>query len=297
VSDKPDIAIIGPGRVGTALGVAAARAGYRVAGVAGRNAARARAAAKRIGPDVASGPAERIARTAGLVLLTVSDDAIAGLCRQLAGAAALRCGAVVAHCSGALSSEVLWSARQLTQSAVGSMHPLQTIPDTEGGAERLVGTYFFCEGDDAAMEVLTGLAEAVGGIPVRIDSRAKPLYHAAAVMACNYLTALLDAAFAAAEQAGIDPELARKAFAPLIRSTVENVLTAGPAEALTGPIARGDAKLVGGQAGEVSAADERLGQIYRALGVWTVGLATRKGSIDAGQARALREALGAKGAV
>ena len=292
VSERPDIAIVGPRRVGTALGVAAARAGYRVVGVAGRDEGRARAAAERIGPNVAYGPAERIARGAALVLLTVSDDAIAGVCRQLAAAAVPAPGAVIAHCSGALGSEVLASARQLAGAAIGSMHPLQTFPDPEAGAERLAGAYFFCEGDDRAVAVLTALAEAVGGTAVRIDSQTKLLYHAAAVMACNCLTALLDAAFHTAHQAGIDPAMARVAFGPLIRATVDNVLAAGPAEALTGPIVRGDAALVGREAGELSAADGRLGEIYRALGAWTVDLAVRKGSIDADQARALLAALG-----
>ncbi|MHC4718024.1 MAG: Rossmann-like and DUF2520 domain-containing protein, partial [Planctomycetota bacterium] len=210
MTEKPDIAIIGPGRVGTALAVAAARAGYRVVGAAGRDAGRVKDAASRIGPDVAVGSPEEIAPRAPVVLLTVPDDAIEGLCRQLAEARAFAPGAVVAHCSGALSSEVLSPARDLCGAAIGSIHPLQTFPDAETGVERVGGTYFFCEGDDRAVAVLAALAEAVGGTPVRIAPEAKLLYHAAAVMACNCLAALLDASFRTAWEAGIDPALARR---------------------------------------------------------------------------------------
>ena len=291
MNDRLSIAIIGPGKVGAAIGVAASRAGYPVVGVAGRDEAKAKRVAARIGPGVAVGSAKEIAARGQLVLLTVPDDVIEGLCRQLAEAGAFAAGSVVAHCSGALSSEVLSPARDLCGSAVGSMHPLQTFPEAETAAERIPGTHFFCEGDDRAMEALTALAEAIGGTPVRIDSQSKLLYHAAAVMACNCLTALLDASFQTARQAGIDPGLAREALTPLIRATLENVLATGPAAALTGPVARGDAELVGKQAGEVSAADDRLGEIYRALGVWTVDLALRKGSIDAAQAKVLLATL------
>ena len=76
-----------------------------------------------------------------------------------------------------------------------------------------------------------------------------------------------------------------------MRATVDNVFSAGPAKALTGPIARGDAALVAAQLRDVAAADPRLGQLYRVLGLWTVELAVRKGTIAADDAARLREAL------
>ena len=291
MSDKPDIAIIGPGRVGTTLGILAARAGYRVAGVAGRTAEKTSAAAAKIGPDVSVGPAAKVAAAGKLVLLTVGDDAIEGVCRELAEAAAFGKGAIVAHCSGAISSEVLAPARKCG-AAVGSMHPLQTFPNVEAGVAKFPGTFCFCEGDDEAAAALEAFAECLGGKPVRMSSAGKLLYHASAVMACNYMTGLLDAALATAEHAEIPRDQARDALEPLVRATLDNIFSHGTAEALTGPIARGDDRLVARQLADLDAADGKLGDIYRALGQWTIDLALRKAAIDEAKAECLRNALG-----
>jgi len=107
-------------------------------------------------------------------------------------------------------------------------------------------------------------------------------------MACNYLTALLDAALATAERAEIPRDQARAALTPLVRATLENIFSLGTAKALTGPIARGDDSLVARQYRDVAAADPALGEIYRALGAWTVGVALRKGTIGEPEAARLR---------
>ena len=293
VQERPDIAIIGPGKVGRAIGILAGRAGWRVVSVGGRDPARAeRAAAEIPAPAKTCSPIEAAA-TGALVLLTVPDEVIEPLCRELAVAGGFKQGAVVGHCSGALDSEVLAPARERCGCAVGSMHPLQTFPTAAAAVERFPGTHCFCEGDERAAEVLEALAAAMGGLPVRIASAAKPLYHAAAVMACNYLVAMLDAAGAAGEAAGIDPATFRAAMAPIARATVENVLAMGSAAALTGPIARGDAETVRRHLAAMTG-EPRLARLYRAAGEWTVALAQRKGTIDAEAAGALRRVLGAR---
>ena len=287
MSERPAVVIIGPGVVGQTLGILAARAGYEVAAVGAREQAKARAAAERIGPGVFAGGMEDAAARGELILLTVSDDAIEPVCRRLAEVGAVPVGSVVAHCSGAQGSGILAAARD-RGAAVGSMHPLQTFPDVEAALEKAGGTFFFCEGDEPAVERLTALAEAVGGLPKVLSPSGKLLYHASAVMACNYLNALLDAALATAEHAGITREDAAEALAPLVRATVENVLSAGPAGALTGPVARGDERLVARQYRDVAAADRNLGEIYRRLGWWTVEVALRKGTLDEAGARSMR---------
>ena len=291
MSDKPDIAIIGPGVVGTTLGILARQAGYPLAGVGGRRLERARAAAERMGADVRAGSPEEIARAGSLVLLTVSDDAIEPVCRQLAEAGAFASGSIVAHCSGAMSSEVLCPARDLCGADIGSMHPLQTFPSVEAALERFPGTYCFCEGDAPAVAALGALAKSIGGNPVHLSAGGKMLYHAAAVIACNYLTALLDGALTAAAHAGISRADAAAALEPLIRSTLENVLSLGPAAALTGPIARGDEGLLERQYRSVCSADGPLGELYRVLGLRAVELALEKGSIDREKAGRLRRIL------
>jgi predicted short-subunit dehydrogenase-like oxidoreductase (DUF2520 family) len=288
MKNLPDIAIVGPGTVGTALGVLAARAGRTVAAVGGRDAARTAQAAKAIGHGAEACTLAQAAGMGRLVLLTVSDDAIENVCDELAES--FPADAVVAHCSGALGSEVLAPARR-RGCAVGSMHPLQTFPSVTAAIAALRGAYCFIEGDPPAVAALERLAADIGAKAVPIASSAKPLYHAAAVVACNYLTALLDAASALCARAGIEPATARAALAPLVRATLENVLAAGPEAALTGPVARGDEATVRRHLEALAGGDKELDELYRAMGRWTVALARRKGTIDPAQAQALRRVL------
>ncbi|MGC9454752.1 MAG: Rossmann-like and DUF2520 domain-containing protein [Phycisphaerae bacterium] len=282
-----DIAIVGPGKVGTALGVLALRAGWSVGGVAGGGPGRAAAAAGTIGSTRDGSPVD-VASSARLVLLTVPDDAIRRVCDDLSSAGAFDDGVVVAHCSGALGSEELSSA-QACGASVGSMHPLQTFPSVQAAVEKLPGAFFFMEGDETAIKTLESLASAIGGRCVRIASQAKGLYHAAAVLACNYLTALLDAALSTDERAGIDRAQASEALEPLMRATLENACKMGTEQALTGPIVRGDVETVRRHLGGLAGCEQE--EVYRTLGVYTVGLAERSGRLPAGEAEQMRRLL------
>lgn len=171
---------------------------------------------------------------ADLVLLTVSDSAIENVCAELASS--FKSNAVVAHCSGALSSEIL----QTHSGPTASMHPLQTFPNVEAALPKVKGTYAYCEGDETALLAIKTLAQTLGMRPVEIASKDKPLYHAAAVMACNNLVALMECALKLGEAANINRDTMWQSLKPLIDATVENIDKHGTKEALTGPVARGD---------------------------------------------------------
>ena len=153
------------------------------------------------------------------------------------------------------------------------MHPLNTFPTAEAGVEKFAGTYCFCEGDAGATDALMELASDIGGQPSLISSDGKVLYHAAAVMACNYLTALLDASVTLCGRAGIDEETALAALSPLVGATLENATKLGTADALTGPIARGDAQTIARHIDALEHCDSDLQDFYRIAGKWTLQLA------------------------
>ena len=290
-ADRPDISIIGAGVVGKALGVLAARAGYRVVAVASRSEASARAAAELIDGNVAvCTPAEAAGR-AELLLLTVPDDAIAAVTSELAAAGTVRPGTIVAHCSGALTSEVLAPLVACCGAAAASMHPLQTFPAVLVAIDCLPGAYCFCEGDPSAVSKVMQLAGHIGCVPVELAADRKTLYHAAACMACNYLATLQEAAIATAVLAGIGAVPARHALAPLVAATVENISTLGAGKALTGPIARGDADTVARHLKALDATDATLAELYRGLGRRTVELALEAGKITPDAAEKLHAAL------
>lgn len=267
---RPRLDLIGPGRLGRTLARLWQRAGcLETAGIAGRGGDATAAAAAFIGGgrpcDLADLPA------AEFYLLATPDAALADAAAALA-AAGVPPGAVVFHCSGALSSEIL--APLIARGArVASVHPLKSFADPTRAVEDFAGTCCGHEGDTAALARLLPLFEAIGGRCFAIDPAQKSLYHAGAVLACNALTALMEAALRSMEAAGLPRDAAWPALAPLVAGTLANIGHTGPADALTGPVARGDADVVAAQLTALARQDAGLADIYRALGRLSLDLA------------------------
>lgn len=235
-----DVAVIGAGRVGTALAVLLARAGYRITAVAGREATRGRAARHLPGVPVLA-PVEAAAN-AELVLIGTPDAVIQPVCAELARAGAFGPGRAVAHVSGATSLSALASA-EAAGALVLSIHPLQTCPDVEAAVARIPGAAIAVTARTPEGSALgERLARDIGGRPFPLEDAMKPVYHAAAVFASNYLVTLTALAAELAATAGVPDPIA--ALEPLQRATLENVLARGPQAALTGPAVRGDATTV-----------------------------------------------------
>ena len=229
-----DLGVVGAGRVGTALAVLLRRAGHAVVGASGRERTRERV--ERFLPGVPLVTSSEAARRAEVILLAVPDDAIAEACADVAGV--LGPDHSVVHLSGALGLDGL-AAAAATGAATLSMHPLQTFPGVAEAVERLPGSAVAVTAETEGARALgERLARDAGGRPFRLGDRWKPLYHAAAVFASNYLTAILGLAEEAFAGAGLEDP--RSAFGPLARASVENALALGAGPALTGPAARGD---------------------------------------------------------
>jgi predicted short-subunit dehydrogenase-like oxidoreductase (DUF2520 family) len=235
-----DVAVVGAGRVGTALAILLQRAGHVVTAVSGRAATAARAAEHLPGVPVVS--AVDAAGRADLVLLAVPDDALGAVALELAEAGSMRRGAWAVHVSGAAGLEVL---APLLAAGVRrlAMHALQTVPDVEGAIERIPGSAVAITADDEEGAALgERLARDIGGLPFRLADERRPLYHAAAVFASNYLITAAGVAEALFREAGVPDPVA--ALLPLARASLDNVARLGPAGALTGPAVRADAGTV-----------------------------------------------------
>lgn len=272
-------AIVGAGKVGTALARLLVDAGYGFVGAASRSPESAQAACRFAGSGTAGTDAAEVTRGAGLVFITTPDDAIQSVCEGLGEAGAFSPGTVVAHCSGALSSVILASARGAGAS-VGSMHPLQTFATVEQAVELLPGSYCCIEGDPEAVAALAEVAGALGAKVMKIRPEDKALYHAAAVMACNYLVALENAALKLAEAAGIERHEGLKSLLPLIRGTVDNLAEVGIPQCLTGPIARGDVETVRRHLKAIEADVPALLPLYKLLGREAVEVALASGTLS-----------------
>jgi predicted short-subunit dehydrogenase-like oxidoreductase (DUF2520 family) len=128
--------------------------------------------------------------------------------------------------------------------SLGSFHPLQSFSDPAVAADRFSGCYVACEGDKRALAEGHDLAARLGAKSVSISAEAKVAYHAAAVMASNYLAVLTELAIRLYKLVGITPEQGIEMLAPLQGGVLENMRSVGLPDALTGPIARGDVETV-----------------------------------------------------
>jgi predicted short-subunit dehydrogenase-like oxidoreductase (DUF2520 family) len=191
----------------------------------------------------------------------------------------LRPGDVVFQCSGSLpSSELKAVAPQDVY--VGSVHPLKSFAETAEAVRTFAGTPCAAEGDRAALQVLVPAFERIGGRVSEIDPRFKTIYHAASVIVCNYLAALLETGLRCYEKAALDRATAMRMMEPIVRETLENVLKLGTARALTGPIVRGDVTVVANHLRALDAWEPRVGAIYRELGAIALDLARERGEAD-----------------
>lgn len=282
--------LLGAGRLGRALGrCLAAETSVVLQDVMTTRAATAAEAVAFIGAGHAVHQAAAL-RPAGLWLLTPPDVAIAPLAAALAQGGALRAGDVVCHCSGALPSSVLAPLRA-QGAAVASLHPLKSFADPAAAAASFAGTWCTAEGDAAALHEVQPLFERLGARVACIEAGGKTLYHAAAVLMCNDLVALMEAGLRSAGAAGLQRPAAQAMFEPLVRETLDNVFRLGTVRALTGPVSRGDAAVVARQCEALQALDPALAGAYRALAVVALDLARQQGA-DAAALDAVRRSLG-----
>jgi predicted short-subunit dehydrogenase-like oxidoreductase (DUF2520 family) len=218
-------------------------------------------------------------RPADVWMITTPDCAIVTAARDIAATGMLRHENVVFHCSGSLASAELAAAVGLG-SPVASIHPLKSFAEPAEAVRTFAGTPCAAEGDRAALQVLVPAFERIGGRVSEIDPRFKTIYHAASVIVCNYLAALLETGLRCYEKAALDRATATRMIEPIARETLENVLELGAARALTGPIARGDHAVVASHLRALDAWDVRIASIYRELGLIALDLARERGEAD-----------------
>lgn len=267
--------IIGAGQLGKTLGrLLSTQTDLQIGDVLNQSHASAQSAIEFIGAGHACATMSEL-QAAEHHLLACPDKQIEACCEQLAVSGILQSGMTVFHCSGALASDILNSAAK--QGAhTASVHPVRSFANPALVVEQFSGTYCGMEGDEGALAKLEPLFAAIGGIGFRIDPAQKTLYHAATVMACNYLVALQEVSLQAFEQAGVERVLGMNILKPLVRGAVENVFTAGTVEALTGPVARGEHEVVAAQIGALTNWRPEMAELYARLGQQAVGLATQR---------------------
>lgn len=259
------VAIVGPGRLGTLLAAASARAGMAVVAVAGGSeASRERLAARVAGARPVADPG-LAARAADLVLLTVPDDAIAEVADRLARDDAVAVGQLVVHCSGVHGVAPLRLV-ELTGASVAACHPALSVPAGATDPDLIVGAAWAVTLPDGAgpeaREDVHELVRRLGGDPHDVAEADRVLYHAALTVGANALGAAVVTARRLLAAARIHD--ARAFLAPLVESAVGATLAAGAA-GLTGPVARGDVGTVARHLEALTLDAPELLDAYRSL--------------------------------
>ena len=280
--------IVGAGRLGTALGAALVRRGWKAVAVIDKDADAARESRRIIGQGRATTDIRLPAGTADIVFITVPDDAVERVAARLARAGVRWAGRFVFHTSGLLSARALGPLRK-RGAAVASVHPVQSFPVKEAKDRLFKGIAWGLEGDPAAVEAACALVGDLGGHVLLLSEKEKPLYHAACSLASNALVALEGTAASLLRIAGIGEKEAGGLLLPLVQGTLQNVKNLGQAKALTGPVARGDIDTVRKHL-EALRDDPGALEVYRALGRQAL-LLVPAGACAPGRLKAMRRLL------
>lgn len=283
------VGFIGAGKVGTALASLLHARGIEIGGVSGRTLRTGRAGASEAHFDAQTIKSKHDTILASsIVFLTVPDDAIGRLCREVADKGGWRKGQGVVHCSGALSSDILQPARDMG-ALTASFHPLQAFASLDAALTNLPGSTFALEGDEKLVAHLDKLVDMLGGTSLHLRAEDKILYHAAAAIASNYTVTLaaLAAELLVREGVASDANTALHYLMPLLRGTIENLGNVGLPDALTGPIARGDVGTVSRHLEALEQCAPEMAHVYRHLARLTLPLAIEKGGLDQRTARQL----------
>lgn len=284
------ITMIGAGNVGSALAVLLQTAGHEIAGITSRTEASAAKIARQLNVPYSTDPTA-FTKQAEIIFLTTPDRVIGEVCEHIAAKDGFSPKSIIAHTSGAHSSAILNSATNSGAYTI-SFHPLQTFANPDAGIKNLPGSFITIEGHEEALPNARQLVADLQCRLLEIPTEGKPLYHAAACIACNYFATLIDAALNVMAAAGVNKEEGLPALYPLIEGTLKNIMRVGTADALTGPIARGDVSTIEAHQAQIRKKIPEMISLYNLLGQATVNVATAKGTIGATERHSLLKILG-----
>lgn len=283
-----NFAILGLGKVGTAIGYLLNKSGHKIIAVSDKSAAALKKALPYTGGKAFRDPKKAVVG-ADSILITTPDDFIATACNEIANSKLIK-DKFVFHMSGAGGLDLLDSA-QKAGAVVASIHPMQSFSSIETAINNIPDSVFGITADQKAKKQAQIIVRDLGGIPVFISPDQKPLYHAAACFASNYLVTLLNVVESLYESIGISKTNAQNAFLPLIYGTLKNFENSGSIQALTGPISRGDAGTIKKHVAAIGKAQPQYSSLYSVLGLVTSDIAQRKGTLSLKQARIINDLL------
>jgi predicted short-subunit dehydrogenase-like oxidoreductase (DUF2520 family) len=280
------LGFIGAGTVGSALAIKLSEKGYSISGISSRRLVSAEQLAQAIPGCRVCATSQEVSDVADLVFITTPDGAIPVVVKEVRW----HPGQSVVHCSGADSAETLSPARQFG-AQIGAFHPLQTFASVKQAIDNIAGSTFAIEAEEPLKSTLIELTTALNGTYIELKASDKVIYHAAAVIVCNYLVTLVKLADDLWQTFGVSRDQATKALLPLLKGTLNNIESVGIPQALTGPIARGDVGTIKKHIEAMRKEAPDVLSTYCELGLQAIHVALAKGRIDENKAAELRTTL------
>lgn len=277
--------IIGAGRLGKNLALSLLHSGNgQLVALCNRRLQSAMTAVTEVGAGLAIADVAALPEVQ-LTFITAPDDYTASIALSLAAAGSLSPGSMVVHCSGVLGSDVL-KPLQDSGCLTASIHPLRAFRAHHLNSNAFQDCDCVVEGDDDAVLWLTRCFSQMGARVVSIDITQKSVYHAAAVMASNYVVTLAGSAVALMLDAGLTEQQAQPMVLRMMSSSLANLQqTTHASQALTGPLMRGDLNTINKHLQAIKSS--HIGALYRAAGLATLPLT----GLDEGILSALSDKL------
>ncbi|MFW6035048.1 MAG: Rossmann-like and DUF2520 domain-containing protein [Halothermotrichaceae bacterium] len=264
--------VIGAGRVGTSFAYLLQKKDIDVLGVYNKHYDSAKKAVNNIetGKPYRWQQLKEEVNKANLLIFTTPDDVIKDMYHKLD----IDNDQYIMHMSGILSSSIF---KNNNNNGLFSMHPLQSVASFSEGIKVLPETLFTIEGNDRGINFAKKLVELLDVDYKIIDTKYKPLYHASAVIASNYLVTLLNGSYRLLEEANLSDRDIHKGILNLVRGTLNNIEKMGVESALTGPICRGDKKTIKIHQEAIRQFAPQYYEMYQILGKYTLELVNGNG--------------------
>jgi predicted short-subunit dehydrogenase-like oxidoreductase (DUF2520 family) len=285
-SHRLQIAIVGAGKVGTVLGRLLHRNGGSVTAVISRTLASARAGARFIGVRRFSTDPAAIPAETDVVLIATPHDAVEDVARRLAMIPGLPFRRMAfCHASGMLTADAL-RPLALPGGTVFSFHPLQTFPRSfqpRQILDSIPGITYGVDGPPRGVRMARRLATLLKGHVLIVPPELREFYHAACVVASNHLTALLSVVETMYREIAPGKSDFYRVFSPIIVATLRNVADSSPADALSGPVARGGVGTIARHCDTIQEVMPALLPYYTRMSLETLRLALHKGTLSRSQ--------------
>ncbi len=268
------ILIIGAGRIGSSFGYLLYKKGFKITGIYNKHYSSACKASKLIGSGIPLKKKDlrNKIEEADLIVITTPDDKIAKIVELVSQYK--HKSLTLIHMSGLYSSDIL--KHKNNDLAVFSLHPLQSVPDFEEGIQLLPEAVFTLEGCKKGKKIARIIINKLNLKYTTIEKKYKPLYHAAAVIASNYLVTLINSSYQLLEKAGLSETEFKKGLLNLTKGTLNNLEKKKPEDALTGPIARGDRKTIEIHLQALEEYKPQLLDLYKTMGKYTAKMIDKK---------------------